>query len=169
MDLHRHGVQGSTTALGSRRPRLGGSSSSWTGAVVDRGLPDSCSGRLPPFLASVDSCPVRSAAGWEGGAIITTRLGRCRSANLLDSPVGSLPLTVNWWESSERRRAVRSRLSDAGVDPSRVIMGPDAARSASLTSTAVFPVGNLAPEGSVIIPRSAPLSSTATSTAPRVR
>ena len=29
-------------------------------------------------------------------------------------------------------------------------MGPDAARSASLTSTAVFPVGNLAPEGSVI-------------------
>ena len=34
--------------------------------------------------------------------------------------------------------------------PDDVIMGPDAARKAGLTSTVVFPVGNLAPEGSVI-------------------
>jgi dihydroxyacid dehydratase/phosphogluconate dehydratase len=34
--------------------------------------------------------------------------------------------------------------------PDDVIMGPDAARRAGLTSTVVFPVGNLAPEGAVI-------------------
>jgi dihydroxyacid dehydratase/phosphogluconate dehydratase len=36
------------------------------------------------------------------------------------------------------------------VSPDDVIMSPDAARKAGLTSTVVFPVGNLAPEGSVI-------------------
>jgi dihydroxyacid dehydratase/phosphogluconate dehydratase len=36
------------------------------------------------------------------------------------------------------------------VSPDSVIMSPDAARSAGLTSTVVFPVGNLAPDGSVI-------------------
>ncbi|MEO6982425.1 MAG: dihydroxy-acid dehydratase, partial [Edaphobacter sp.] len=37
-----------------------------------------------------------------------------------------------------------------GIDPDDVIMGPDRARSRGLTSTVCFPVGNLAPEGSVI-------------------
>jgi dihydroxyacid dehydratase/phosphogluconate dehydratase len=37
-----------------------------------------------------------------------------------------------------------------GVDPDDVIMPPDRARSRGLTSTVCFPVGNLAPEGSVI-------------------
>jgi dihydroxyacid dehydratase/phosphogluconate dehydratase len=36
------------------------------------------------------------------------------------------------------------------VSPDDVIMNPDAARRAGLTSTVVFPVGNLAPDGSVI-------------------
>ncbi|HXY70024.1 MAG TPA: YjhG/YagF family D-xylonate dehydratase [Gemmatimonadales bacterium] len=59
--------------------------------------------------------------------------------------------TLDWWEASERRRAARARLeAAAGVSPDAVIMGPDAARRAGLTSTVVFPVGNLAPEGSVI-------------------
>jgi putative YjhG/YagF family dehydratase len=59
--------------------------------------------------------------------------------------------TLDWWEGSERRRTVRARLaSGASVSPDDVIMSPDAARRAGLTSTVVFPVGNLAPEGSVI-------------------
>jgi putative YjhG/YagF family dehydratase len=59
--------------------------------------------------------------------------------------------TLDWWESSERRQAARVRLGAAGaVSPDNVIMGPDAARAVGLTSTVVFPVGNLAPEGSVI-------------------
>jgi putative YjhG/YagF family dehydratase len=59
--------------------------------------------------------------------------------------------TLDWWESSERRAAARARLaSGAAVDPDHVIMSPDAARCAGLASTMVFPLGNLAPEGSVI-------------------
>jgi dihydroxyacid dehydratase/phosphogluconate dehydratase len=37
-----------------------------------------------------------------------------------------------------------------GIDPDQVILSPDAARREGLTSTVCFPVGNLAPEGSVI-------------------
>ncbi|HEX6924891.1 MAG TPA: YjhG/YagF family D-xylonate dehydratase [Longimicrobiaceae bacterium] len=63
----------------------------------------------------------------------------------------TLDSVLDWWEGSERRHAVRARLRDAaGVDPDRVIMDPDAARAAGLTSTVVFPVGNIAPEGSVV-------------------
>jgi len=51
-------------------------------------------------------------------------------------------------EASDRRREARARLAaGAAVAPDDVIMGPDAARRAGLTSTVVFPVGNLAPEG----------------------
>ncbi|MBC7895097.1 MAG: YjhG/YagF family D-xylonate dehydratase [Cytophagaceae bacterium] len=63
----------------------------------------------------------------------------------------TLGATLDWWEGSERRSAARARLgAGAQVSPDDVIMGPDAARRAGLTSTVVFPVGNLAPEGSVI-------------------
>ena len=63
----------------------------------------------------------------------------------------TLDTTLDWWADSDRRRDARARLaSGAQVMPDDVIMGPDAARKAGLTSTVVFPVGNLAPEGSVI-------------------
>jgi xylonate dehydratase len=63
----------------------------------------------------------------------------------------TLGATLDWWASSERRRSARARLAaGAEVDPDAVIMSPDAARRAGLTSTVVFPVGNLAPEGSVV-------------------
>jgi putative YjhG/YagF family dehydratase len=63
----------------------------------------------------------------------------------------TLGAVLDWWEGSERREAARRRLRDAaGVDPDTVIMSPDTARGRGLTSTVVFPVGNVAPEGSVI-------------------
>jgi dihydroxyacid dehydratase/phosphogluconate dehydratase len=63
----------------------------------------------------------------------------------------TLDATLDWWEGSERRRVARARLAAvAAVSPDGVIMSPDAARRAGLASTVVFPVGNLAPEGSVI-------------------
>lgn len=63
----------------------------------------------------------------------------------------TLRMTLDWWEGSERRRAARERLGAAAqVSPDHVIMGPDAAHRAGLTRTVVFPVGNLAPEGSVV-------------------
>jgi putative YjhG/YagF family dehydratase len=79
-----------------------------------------------------------------------------RRMGLLDGRVktvtgDTLDATLDWWEQSERRRAARARLSAAAaIAPDDVIMGPEAARRAGLTSTVVFPVGNLAPEGAVI-------------------
>jgi putative YjhG/YagF family dehydratase len=62
-----------------------------------------------------------------------------------------LSTVLEWWEASERRHASRQRLQDAdNVDPDRVIMSADAARQAGLTSTVVFPAGNIAPEGSLV-------------------
>jgi dihydroxyacid dehydratase/phosphogluconate dehydratase len=37
-----------------------------------------------------------------------------------------------------------------GVDPDDVILPPERAKARGLTSTVAFPVGNIAPEGSVI-------------------
>ncbi|MCX6044827.1 MAG: dihydroxy-acid dehydratase, partial [Chloroflexi bacterium] len=55
------------------------------------------------------------------------------------------------WEKSERRQRVREMLYELdGVDPNLVIMNPDQAHQRGLTSTVTFPVGNLAPEGSVV-------------------
>ena len=58
---------------------------------------------------------------------------------------------LDWWESSERRRLARERLRENdGIDPSDVIMSPEQATARGLTSTVVFPMGNIAPQGSVI-------------------
>jgi putative YjhG/YagF family dehydratase len=79
-----------------------------------------------------------------------------RRAGLLDErclTVSGEPLgkSLDWWEGSERRTALRERLRAAdGVDPDDVIMAPARARERGLTSTVTFPRGNLAPEGSVI-------------------
>jgi putative YjhG/YagF family dehydratase len=63
----------------------------------------------------------------------------------------SLGTVLDWWESSDRRRELRSVLRrEDGIDPDDVIFGPEAARARGLTSTVTFPRGNLAPEGSVI-------------------
>ncbi len=79
-----------------------------------------------------------------------------RDAGLLDTSVktvsgDSLDESLNWWQQSPRRAALRQRLQEIdGIDPDDVIMSRDRARSHGLTSTVCFPLGNLAPEGSVI-------------------
>jgi putative YjhG/YagF family dehydratase len=79
-----------------------------------------------------------------------------RRAGLLDTSAMTvsgekLGDMLDWWEQSERRTAVRKVLRERdGIDPDHVIMDPDAARRNGLTSTVTFPVGNLAPGGSVI-------------------
>jgi putative YjhG/YagF family dehydratase len=63
-------------------------------------------------------------------------------------PLGDL---LEVWETSERRKRLRERLlQEDGVEPDDVIMNPQTARERGLTSTVSFPIGNLAPEGSVI-------------------
>nr|WP_256701025.1 YjhG/YagF family D-xylonate dehydratase [Paenibacillus sp. P46E] len=58
---------------------------------------------------------------------------------------------LDWWETSQRRQDMRSRLREAdGIDPDTVIMSPQEAARQGLASTMTFPTGNLAPEGSVI-------------------
>ncbi|MBX7073557.1 MAG: YjhG/YagF family D-xylonate dehydratase [Pirellulales bacterium] len=58
---------------------------------------------------------------------------------------------LEWWEQSERRARLRELLQTRdGVSPDDVIHSPASARQRGLTSTICFPVGNLAPEGSVI-------------------
>jgi len=79
-----------------------------------------------------------------------------RSAGLLDTSAKTvsgetLGACLDWWRESERRREVRKRLRELdGIDPDDVIMNPERARARGLTSTVCFPIGNLAPEGSVI-------------------
>jgi putative YjhG/YagF family dehydratase len=79
-----------------------------------------------------------------------------RNAGLLDTTVKTvsgetLATCLEWWEQSERRRALRQVLErQDGIDSEDVIMSPDRARARGLTATVCFPVGNLTPEGSVI-------------------
>jgi putative YjhG/YagF family dehydratase len=79
-----------------------------------------------------------------------------RRAGLLDTTVKtvtgeSLDASLDWWEQSPRRQELRRRLRELdGIDPDDVIMTPDQARSKGIGSTICFPVGNLAPDGSVI-------------------
>ncbi len=79
-----------------------------------------------------------------------------RALDLLDESVltvsgETLGASLDWWQQSERRASLRCALTEQdGIDPDDVIMSPDRARSRGLTSTVCFPVGNLAPEGSVI-------------------
>ncbi|MBZ0287427.1 MAG: YjhG/YagF family D-xylonate dehydratase [Anaerolineae bacterium] len=62
-----------------------------------------------------------------------------------------LNAVLDWWEQSERRQQVRQMLVESdGVDPDNVIMDADGARKAELTSTVIFPTGNLTPQGAVI-------------------
>ncbi len=79
-----------------------------------------------------------------------------RAQGLLNTEVrtvtgDTLDTVLDWWADSDRRRFARERLRDNdGIDPDDVIMSPEGARRRGLTSTVVFPVGNIAPEGSVI-------------------
>ena len=58
---------------------------------------------------------------------------------------------LTWWEGSERQGRLCEQLQRKdGVNPDDVIMPPHRARARGLTGTAVFPKGNLAPDGSAI-------------------
>jgi len=62
----------------------------------------------------------------------------------------SLGEVLDEWETSERRVRLREQLREKDrVDPDEVILPPERARAAGLTSTVTFPRGNLAPEGAV--------------------
>ena len=79
------------------------------------------------------------------------KLGGLLNEDVMTATGEPLGRNLDWWEISERRQRVRELLEKQdNVAPDEVILNPDAAKSAGLTSTVTFPRGNLAPEGSVI-------------------
>jgi xylonate dehydratase len=63
----------------------------------------------------------------------------------------SLGEMLEWWEHSDRRKHMKAILLEQdGVEASNVIFSPARAKQLGLTSTVTFPIGNLAPQGSVI-------------------
>jgi xylonate dehydratase len=78
------------------------------------------------------------------------RLGRLRLDCLtaLGRPLGEV---LDEWEGSKRRLRFRELLRQRdGVEAESVILDPEAARDAGMTGTIAFPVGNIAPHGSVV-------------------
>lgn len=79
------------------------------------------------------------------------KLGGLLKEDVITATGKTLGSNLDWWETSERRKHVRELLEECdNVAPDEVILNPDAAKAAGLTSTVTFPRGNLAPEGSVI-------------------
>lgn len=113
--------------------------------------------QVPRLVDALPNGPVGhpTAQVFLAGAVPEVMLHLRRAGLLNTSAITASGQTLgdnlDWWEQSERRAKLRKTLKERdGIDPDRVIMGPDAARSCGLTSTICFPVGNLAPEGSVI-------------------
>jgi len=79
-----------------------------------------------------------------------------REAGLLNTKVltvtgDTLDNVLDWWKDSQRRHELRASLRKLdGINPDDVIMSPGRAHAAGLTPTVCFPVGNIAPERSVI-------------------
>ncbi len=79
------------------------------------------------------------------------KLGGILNEDVITATGESLGSNLDWWETSDRRKRVTELLEECdNVSPDKVILDPDAAKTAGLTSTVTFPRGNLAPEGSVI-------------------
>jgi len=111
-------------------------------------------GKVPRLVDAIPNGPHPTVRVFLAGGVPEVML-HLRRAGLLDDRCLTvsgehLGRSLDWWEASERRRALRERLRADGIDPDEVIMSPERAERVGLTSTVTFPRGNLAPEGSVI-------------------
>jgi putative YjhG/YagF family dehydratase len=128
-------------AAGLKRPTV----ADWT--AVNR--------QVPRLVDSLPNGPYATVQVFLAGAVPEVML-HLREAGLLDTSVKtvsgeSLDASLDWWKQSNRRQQLRRELTQRdGIDPDDVLMSPDRAAKKGLTSTICFPVGNLAPEGSVI-------------------
>lgn len=113
--------------------------------------------RVPRLVSVLPNGPVHHptvrvflAGGVPEVMLHLRRLGLLETGVLTVEGV-TLGEALDAWEGSERRRRFREILQEAdGVDPDDVILPPERARAAGLSSTMMFPRGNLAPEGSVV-------------------
>jgi putative YjhG/YagF family dehydratase len=130
-------------AAGLRRPTV----QDWT--TINRQVPRLVDA-LPNGPRAHPTVQVFQAGGVPEVMLHLRRAGLLRldAMTVSGEPLGRM---LDWWEQSERRVELRRKLRERdGVDPDYVIMDPDSARERGLTSTVTFPIGNLAPEGSVI-------------------
>jgi putative YjhG/YagF family dehydratase len=130
-------------AAGLRRPRV----QDWI--AVNR--------RVPRLVSVLPNGPVHHptvrvflAGGVPEVMLHLRRLGllRLEARTVSGATVGE---NLDWWEASERRKRFRDLLRRLdGVDPDDVILPPERAKARGLSSTLVFPRGNLGPEGAVV-------------------
>ena len=112
-------------------------------------------GRVPRLVDALPNGPHPTIRVFLAGGVPEVML-HLRTLGLLDLSVrtaGGAPLgeILEWWERSERRSALRSRLRETdGVDHDDVILSPAAAKAKGLTSTVSFIGGNLAPLGAIV-------------------
>jgi putative YjhG/YagF family dehydratase len=111
--------------------------------------------RVPRIVDALPNGPHPTIRVFLAGGVPEVML-HLRALGLLDlqattatgAPLGDV---LEWWEKSERRRALRRRLAETdGVDPDEVILSPARARERGLTSTVTFVTGNLAPQGAIV-------------------
>ena len=130
-------------AAGLRRP----TADDWT--AINRGVP-----RLVDALPNGPNNFATVQVFLAGG--VPEVMLHLRRAGLLDCSIRTVTGTtldenLNWWEQSERRRTLKKKLQELdSIDPDQVIFSPDQARARGVSPTVCFPVGNLAPEGSVV-------------------
>jgi putative YjhG/YagF family dehydratase len=111
--------------------------------------------RVPRLVDTLPNGPHPTVRAFLAGGVpeVMLHLRRLGLLELDALTVSGEPLgaVLDWWEKSERRRALRARLERMdGVPADDVIMDPARAHARGLTSTVTFPRGNLAPEGAVI-------------------
>ncbi len=111
--------------------------------------------QVPRLVDALPNGPYATIHVFLAGAVPEVML-HLRRAGLLETKAltvsgMTLDQQLDEWESSERRHSLRKLLQERdGVNPDKVIFSPDAAKKHGMTATTCFPVGNLAPEGSVI-------------------
>ncbi|WIY84061.1 YjhG/YagF family D-xylonate dehydratase [Propionimicrobium sp. PCR01-08-3] len=95
--------------------------------------------------------PVVYLAGGVPEAMLYLRKLGLLHTDVLTVTGETLDENLDWWASSERRQVLRRRLREVdGVDPDDVILSPEGAKAKGMASTITFPLGNIAPEGSVV-------------------
>jgi putative YjhG/YagF family dehydratase len=111
--------------------------------------------QVPRLVDSMPNGPYATIHVFLAGGVPEVMLHLRRAGLLETKALTASGMTVDQqldeWQDSERRHKLRKLLKERdGIDPDRVIYSPDAAAKHGMTSTICFPVGNLAPEGSVI-------------------
>ena len=113
--------------------------------------------RVPRLVDALPNGPTGFAtvqvflAGGVAEVMLRLREAGLLECNVLTASGETLGTNLDWWAESELRREMKAQLlAQDGIDAADVIMTPAQARNRGLMPTVCFPVGNLAPQGSVI-------------------